>query len=93
VVQEALANVRKHASATKATIKISRQDGNLSVEIADDGVGFDPARPRVGERPRFGLATMRERAAGVGGTLEVLAAPGTGTTVRIRLPLPPTARA
>ncbi len=93
VVQEALANVRKHASANRATVKLARQGSELCVEIADDGIGFDPARPRVGERPRFGLATMRERAVGVGGTLEVLAAPGTGTTVRIRLPLPPTARA
>jgi len=92
VVQEALANVRKHASASKATVRVARQGSGICVEIADDGVGFDPARPRIGEQPRFGLATMRERAAEVGGTLEVLAVPGSGTTVRIHLPHSPPVR-
>ena len=85
IVQEALANVRKHAHATRASVDIRRVDGTLQVTIKDDGSGFDPAaKPRT-ELPRFGLSTMRERAHSIGGTLEVDSAPGQGTTVRFEV--------
>ncbi len=88
IVQEALANVRKHSSARKAEIFLSRADSEILLVITDNGMGFDPNRPRVGDQPRFGLATMRERAAEVGGTLDVIATPGQGTRVQVRLPAP-----
>ena len=88
IVQEALTNVRKHARATKATIGIHRTDGNVVTTITDDGVGFYPGgRRHDGEFPRFGLHTMHERAAGIGGALTVDSAPGRGTTVTFELPV------
>ena len=89
IVQEGLDNVRRHARARHVRLAL-RQNGNgLGLELADDGVGFDPALPLLHEGgPRFGLAAMRERAQAVGGTFEVVAAPGAGTTLRLRLPAP-----
>ena len=87
IVQEALTNVRKHARATKATIGIHRRNGSVVTTITDDGVGFYPGgRRHDGEFPRFGLHTMHERAAGVGGALTVDSAPGRGTTITFELP-------
>jgi nitrate/nitrite-specific signal transduction histidine kinase len=87
IVQEALTNVRKHSRATVARVHLRQAAGELIAAVADDGVGFDAAASQRGEFPRFGLATMRERAVSVGGTLEVVSAPGRGTTVRLRVPL------
>ena len=86
IVQEALANVRKHAKATTVSIDIARRDGRMTARIADDGVGFNPAARTRSDFPRFGLATMRERAESVGGTLRVESEPGSGTTVVFELP-------
>ncbi|MBH0130935.1 sensor histidine kinase [Salinibacterium sp. NK8237] len=79
--QEALANVRKHASATRATISVSVDDSGLTVSVTDDGVGFDPATSRTG----FGLEGMSERLALVNGRLDVDSS-GAGTTVRATIP-------
>ena len=79
--QEALANVRKHASATRATISVSVDDSGLTVSVADDGVGFDPTSARTG----FGLEGMSERLALVNGRLDVDSS-GAGTTVRATIP-------
>jgi signal transduction histidine kinase len=79
--QEALANVHKHASATRAELTLEYRDAVVALQLTDDGRGFDPAAPTGG----FGLAGMRERVAQVGGTLAVRAAPGAGTTVRVEL--------
>ena len=87
VVQEALTNVRKHAKATHARVDIRRDENKLVVTIADDGVGFSTAVRARGEFPKFGLSTMRERAEGIGGTLNIDSTPGAGTTVRFELPL------
>jgi signal transduction histidine kinase len=86
IVQEALANVRKHARASRVRIEIAPGGRGLLLTIADDGIGFDPALLRPTEFPRFGLATMRERAEGVGGSLQVETAPGRGTRIRVELP-------
>jgi signal transduction histidine kinase len=86
IVQEALANVRKHARARQVQIRIRGAAGEVIVEVEDDGVGFDPAVRRHGVSPRFGLAMMGERAGAVGGALEIDSAPGRGTRVRVRLP-------
>ncbi len=87
IVQEAMANVRKHAAATAVTTSLSAEGGNLRVEIADDGCGFDPAILRATGRPRFGLQMMRERAVGAGGTFEVESVPKHGTRVIVRFPV------
>jgi signal transduction histidine kinase len=88
IVQEALTNVRKHAKATLASIDLRRDGPELVATIKDNGQGFhSEARARNTEFPQFGLSTMRERAESIGGTLLIESVPGSGTTVRFRLPL------
>ncbi|PYQ28359.1 MAG: histidine kinase [Acidobacteria bacterium] len=88
IVQEALTNVRKHSRASLARVEIHRRNGKVVTTVIDNGVGFASGAPRPrSEFPQFGLTTMRERAAGVGGTLEIESAPGTGTTVRFEVPV------
>jgi signal transduction histidine kinase len=87
VVQEALGNVRKHAQAEHAAVRIERAGGEVVVTVSDDGVGFDPEAPRRGEFPRFGLTTMRERAESAGGTMRLESRPGGGTQVVVRFPV------
>lgn len=87
IVQEALANVRKHAHARTATVRLRLEEGALAVEVADDGRGFDASRPRQTGWPHFGLQTMRERAAALGAGYELVSAPGEGTRVAVTLPL------
>jgi two-component system CheB/CheR fusion protein len=89
IVQEAMNNVYKHASAKSVSISIERRSDYLLGIVEDDGVSFDPEGPSgEGEPPRIGIAGMRERAALVGGDLTIDARPGHGTTVRVRLPIP-----
>jgi signal transduction histidine kinase len=83
VVQEALANVRKHARAEQVLVQLTPRNGCLRVTVSDDGQGFDAQA--IG-RTHFGLQTMRERAESVGGGLTVTSAPGTGTQVELWLP-------
>ncbi len=86
IVQEALTNVRKHARASAVCIELRPGGKGLLLDVQDNGIGFDPALLRPTEFPRFGLATMRERAEGVGGSLQVETAPGRGTHIRVELP-------
>ena len=91
IVREALTNVRKHAAARRVTIRLHEVDDMLIVEVEDDGRGFEPAAiagPDDGP-PRLGLATMAERAAGVGGRIEWRAGSDGGTVVRLAIPLVP----
>jgi len=81
LVQEALTNAGRHARAQRVVVRITRGRDGLEVVVADDGRGFDAAAPTEG----FGLAGMRERAALMGGTLE-LGTSAAGTTVRAVLP-------
>jgi two-component system, NarL family, sensor histidine kinase DevS len=83
LVQEGLNNVSKHSSASKAELTVALAGEAIAIEVADDGAGFDPAGVQEG----FGLVGMRERAALLGGTLEVDSAKGSGTRLRARLPL------
>jgi signal transduction histidine kinase len=83
IVQEALANIRKHAQAENVQVILSECDGCLCITIADDGIGFQSSNGRR----HFGLQTMRERAEIAGGGLIVNSAPGEGTKVELRLPL------
>ena len=84
VAQEALANIRKHAGATHAAVRVTTRDGHTEFVVEDDGVGFDPGHPRGSDG--FGLVTMRERTESAGGTLHLDAAPGRGTRVVVTLP-------
>ncbi len=85
IAQEALNNVSRHSSATTASVTLRQVDHGLLVAIRDDGVGFDPAKP--GARRSLGLASMRERARLVNGTLDVESAPDRGTTIVAWVPL------
>lgn len=88
VAQGALANVAQHARAGRVGIRLDRTDDAVRLEIADDGAGFDP---RVAERAAsatdsFGLRAMRERVDQLDGRLDVVSAPGAGTTITVTLP-------
>ena len=78
IVQEALTNVVKHASAHRVSITLVRKDGSAVVVVEDDGEGFRPDAVREGA---LGFAGMRERVELVGGRLTVESSPGTGTTL------------
>jgi len=88
LVQEALNNVWKHAQAQRATVRLAFDPALVRAEVTDDGVGFDPLAlgeggPRTGH---FGLVSLRERAALLGGRARVDSAPGRGTRVLVELP-------
>jgi signal transduction histidine kinase len=90
VTQEALANVRRHAKATRVTVTLSYMEDVAVLDVQDDGVGFDVQAGRLpdpGREGGFGLGAMRQRVARLGGTLTVESAPGTGTTLVVKLPL------
>jgi signal transduction histidine kinase/ligand-binding sensor domain-containing protein len=84
IAQESLNNVRRHAAANRVSLRLQRDGAHCVLAIRDDGVGFDVASPRTG----YGILGMEERALALGGTLSIESAPGQGTTVRLRLPLP-----
>ena len=86
VAQEAIHNVRKHAAATHLRVQLEYGPTHIALEVRDDGRGLppDPASPPG----HFGLTGMRERAADLGGTLEVTSEPGHGVTVRLQAPAP-----
>jgi len=86
MVQESLVNVAKHASAAQADVRVELRDGEIVLEVRDDGKGFDVAAPR---RPgSLGLMGLHERAELLQGTVTLTSAPGAGTRVEIRIPLP-----
>jgi signal transduction histidine kinase len=84
IAEEALANVLKHAKASKVTVRLDRpREGWVRLTVRDDGQGFDPATAPRG----LGLATMQDYAENVKGECAVHSAPGTGTEVTAVLPL------
>lgn len=89
IVQEAVNNAIKHAQANHIWIRIASRDGEVSVTVQDDGKGFDlqAVKASYDQRGSFGLLSLEERARLVGGTAELLSAPGAGTTVRVVVPL------
>ncbi|MBK9361939.1 MAG: CHASE3 domain-containing protein [Rubrivivax sp.] len=84
VVQEALTNVAKYAQARHVHVSLQAVDGRACVQVRDDGIGFDPSRPRPGSH---GLAGMRFRMQSCGGDCAVHSAAGQGTTVQASVPL------
>jgi nitrate/nitrite-specific signal transduction histidine kinase len=87
IVQEALSNVRKHSEATAVSVALRKENSMLTMVIEDDGRGFEvgPTRERKGRH--FGLSMMRERAEGLGGTLEIHSSAGGGTRLVVRTPV------
>ncbi len=82
IVGEALTNVRRHAAARSASVDLALGDGQLVVEVSDDGIGI-PADAEAG----VGLVSLRERAAELGGRCEITCPPGGGTSVKAWLPI------
>ncbi len=87
IAQEALTNVRKHAGAHHVNVRVAQVNGNVELTIADDGRGFPDAGERTGVRRSSGLATMRERAESLQGTLAVATGPGQGTRITVSVPV------
>jgi signal transduction histidine kinase len=88
-VQEALANVRKHASPQIITLRLADDESDISVEVRDDGRGFDPeaVRRRADAALHLGLESMVERIRAAGGDVRITSAPAAGTTVAFSVPL------
>ncbi len=86
IAQEALTNVRKHARASRVTVRLARENGDLYVAVTDDGAGFDKEQTR-GQSQCIGLISMRERAVLLHGSVAVQSEIGKGTAVITRLPL------
>jgi signal transduction histidine kinase len=86
IVEEALHNAVRHAEARTVTVQLRGADHMLKVEVADDGIGFDPSDPELRSR-HLGLTSMEERARELGGRLAVTASPGAGTVVSLEVPV------
>nr|WP_078660575.1 sensor histidine kinase [Streptomyces roseoverticillatus] len=87
LTQEALANVARHAHADRTAVTLAFLDGQVALDIYDDGVGFTPGDGPADGRRTFGLHGMRERIAALGGTLTVESAPGEGTAIAAVVPV------
>jgi signal transduction histidine kinase len=85
ITQEALTNVARHAAARHVTVNLQAAENQLLLTIIDDGIGFDMAT--LEDPEGLGVAGMRERAALLGGELEMASSKGKGTTVYFRVPL------
>lgn len=88
LVQEALTNIAKYASARRVDVTLAEIGAWASISVADDGVGFDANQRQVSSA--HGLIGMRYRVEAAGGTLSVYSTPGRGTAIVGRLPMPPT---
>ena len=90
ILQQALENVEQHARARRVTIRLERLGAFVTLQINDDGNGFDPDRDpaRRNGKGDLGLLSMRERAVYVGGVLKVKSIRGAGTKIEVRIPLP-----
>jgi len=85
ILQESLSNVRRHSGATKAVVRVMRSGDDVRLSVADDGCGFDRAARRI---RGFGLIGIEERTMLADGECRIESAPGRGTSVSVRLPIP-----
>lgn len=91
VVREALANVAKHAEATRASVFVDQEDGSLLVSVRDDGKGFTLDEPALRAANKAGiLRSMKGRIEDMGGSIQISSAPGRGTEIEFRIPGPAT---
>jgi signal transduction histidine kinase len=86
IVQEAITNIGKHAKATRCDVHLTHLEDRLLIEVEDDGVGFVEDTDRPITARGLGLVSVRERAARLGGTFNILSAPGQGTRVIVSIP-------
>ncbi|KKO53618.1 sensor histidine kinase [Paenibacillus sp. DMB20] len=84
IIQEAVANIVKHAGAGLVSLSLREEQKRVVLSISDDGTGFDETMQKHGS---YGLSTMRERAEKLGGQVEIISRRGAGTTVRVHIPL------
>ena len=94
ICQETMSNIARHAQATAVLVQVGIEGDEVVVDIEDDGKGFEPetASRREGRRP-WGLMGIRERAEILGGVARIESAPGQGTHVEVRIPVPRDPRA
>ncbi len=85
IMQECLRNIEKHSRAVSATVGLSANEDNISLTVTDTGTGFDPTQQR--EEPGLGMASLKERAGLLGGTISIQSEIGRGTTVTAHLPV------
>lgn len=85
IIQETLVNAHRHAETDAAQVLVHKEEGQLTLEIADEGVGFDPSRERTEDE--FGLEGIRRRAERLNGEVDIESEPGRGTHVSVALPL------
>ena len=85
IFQEAFSNIEKYAGASRVTVSLAISDGVLSLEIGDDGVGFELEKAEMGRG--YGLSNIKDRAERLGGILVIDSAPGKGTKLDIKVPL------
>jgi signal transduction histidine kinase len=88
VAQEAIHNVKKHAGAQHLSVRLDYGPAEIALEVRDDGRGFVVGNDSASPPGHYGLTGMRERAASIGGALEVTSELGVGTTVRLSTPAP-----
>ncbi|MDP3139349.1 MAG: PAS domain-containing sensor histidine kinase [Burkholderiaceae bacterium] len=86
IVQESLANVAKHAQATQVRVLVQKRPDSILLSVRDDGRGFETAAPRKPQS--LGLMGLRERAHLLKGEVRIESAPGQGTLIEVRIPLP-----
>ena len=84
LAREALSNAARHARAAHVTVTLERDNVRTRLAIADDGIGFDPARPTLAGH--HGLANMGARAEGIGASFRAESSPGTGTRIILDMP-------
>ena len=83
IIQEAMANIVKHAGARVVCLALREPPKQVVLSISDDGQGFEQERQKQGS---YGLTTMRERAEKLGGQVEIISRTGSGTTIRVHIP-------
>jgi signal transduction histidine kinase len=84
IAQEALANVYRHGRASQISLRLAFAEGSVILEVSDNGVGFASGDEQA--LSGRGLRNMRQRAAELGGTLDITSAPGQGTRVAVAIP-------
>jgi signal transduction histidine kinase len=84
ITQEACTNAVRHGNARRLAVSMTRQHGHVELAVRDTGTGFDPAAPHAGS----GLGHIRDRVAELGGTVDIDSAPGRGTALTVRVPVP-----
>lgn len=87
IAQEALTNVVRHAKANRVSIRVSRDDLIVTLQIEDDGVGIDPSKLSGSNPGHLGIVGMRERVALIGGKFEIRSQNGSGTRLRVSIPI------